>query len=58
MSVPDGWVVRQDHARRGLLLRTPVVVPETDVFDVVRARRHGALPGRDDGRWRAVVYLP
>ncbi len=31
VAVPDGWVVRQDHARRGLLVQTPVEVTEPDV---------------------------
>jgi hypothetical protein len=56
--VPDGWVVRQDHARRGLLVQTPVAVEEPDVLDwSVRA---GAALCRAEmtGRWRAVVYLP
>ena len=58
VSVPDGWVVRQDHARRGLLLRTPVAVEEADV--VGWSVRAGAALCRADmtGRWRAVVYLP
>jgi hypothetical protein len=56
--VPDGWLVRQDHARRGLLVRTPVEVAEPDVIEwSVRA---GAALCRAamTGRWRAVVYLP
>jgi hypothetical protein len=56
--VPDGWVVRQDHARRGLLVQTPVAVAEPDVLEwSVRA---GAALCRAEmtGRWRAVVYLP
>jgi hypothetical protein len=56
--VPDGWAVRQDHARRGLLVRTPVEVAEPDVIEwSVRA---GAALCRAamTGRWRAVVYLP
>ena len=56
--VPDGWVVRQDHARRGLLVRTPVDVTEPDV--VTWAVRAGTALCRAEmtGRWRAVVYLP
>ena len=48
VDVPDGWVVRQDHARRGLLVQTPAAVAEQDVRGVVRARRHRPVPGRDD----------
>jgi hypothetical protein len=58
VTVPDGWVVRQDHARRGLLLRTPVAVSELDV--VAWSVRAGTALCRAEmtGRWRAVVYLP
>lgn len=58
VTVPDGWVVRQDHARRGLLFRTPVAVSELDV--VAWSVRAGTALCRAEmtGRWRAVVYLP
>ncbi len=58
VTVPEGWVVRQDHARRGLLVRTPAEVSEGDVIDwSVRA---GAALCRAEmtGRWQAVLYLP
>jgi hypothetical protein len=58
VTLPDGWTVRQDHARRGLLVRTPVAVGEDDVVDwCVRA---GAALCRAEmtGEWQAVVYLP
>ena len=57
-SVPDGWVVRQDHARRGLLLRTPVAASELDI--TAWSVRAGTALCRAEmtGRWRAVVYLP
>ena len=56
--VPDGWVVRQDHARRGLVLRTAVGAPPADV--VTWCVRAGTELCRADmtGEWRAVVYLP
>ncbi len=56
--VPDGWVVRQDHARRGLLVQTPVDVTDPDV--VTWSVRAGTALCRAEmtGRWRAVVYLP
>ncbi len=58
VEVPAGWVVRQDHARRGLLVRTTVDVAGADV--VAWAMRAGAALCRAPmtGRWRAVVYLP
>ena len=58
VTVPTGWVVRQDHARRGLLVRTPPSVEDADV--VAWALRAGTALCRAEmtGRWRAVVYLP
>jgi hypothetical protein len=58
VSIPDGWVVRQDHARRGLLVRTPPDASDTDV--VTWSVRAGEALCRADmtGEWRAVVYLP
>jgi hypothetical protein len=58
VTVPSDWVVRQDHARRGLVLRTS---PEATSADVVEWCVHAgtALCLADmTGEWRAVVYLP
>jgi hypothetical protein len=58
IAVPDGWVVRQDHVRRGLVVRTPVGAREADV--IAWCVRAGTALCRAEmtGRWRAVVYLP
>lgn len=58
VAIPDGWVVRQDHARRGLLVRTPPEVAEEDVL--AWSVQAGAALCRAvmTGRWRAVIYLP
>jgi hypothetical protein len=58
VTVPEGWEVRQDHARRGLLVRTPAEVEDSDV--VTWSVRAGTALCRAEmtGRWRAVVYLP
>ena len=58
VTVPDGWVVRQDHARRGLLLRTPVAVDDADVIDWSVRAGTALCRAEMTGRWRAVVYLP
>ena len=58
VAVPDGWVVRQDHARRGLLLQTPAAVTETDVIDWSVRAGTALCRAEMTGRWRAVVYLP
>jgi hypothetical protein len=58
VTVPEGWVVRQDHARRGLLVRTPVAVGEDDVIDWCVRAGTALCRAEMTGRWRAVVYLP
>jgi hypothetical protein len=58
VTIPVGWVVRQDHARRGLLVRTAPSASEEEIVDwSVRA---GTVLCRAPmtGQWRAVVYLP
>jgi hypothetical protein len=58
ITLPEGWVVGQDHARRGLVLRTAVGAAPADV--VTWCVRAGTELCRADmtGEWRAVVYLP
>jgi len=58
VELPDGWVVRQDHVRRGLVVRTQVGADEADV--IAWCVRAGTALCRAEmtGRWRAVVYLP
>jgi hypothetical protein len=58
VPAPDGWVTRQDHARRGLVLRTPLGTLSSEV--VAWTLRAGEALCREDvtGRWQAVVYLP
>ena len=58
VPLPDGWVVRQDHPRRGLVLRTsPEAVPGDVVTWCVQAGAALCMVEMT-GRWRAVVYLP
>jgi hypothetical protein len=58
VPLPEGWVVRQDHARRGLLVRTPPDAPDTAIVEW-GVRASAALCRADmTGQWRAVVYLP
>jgi hypothetical protein len=58
VTKPEGWLVRQDHPRRGLVLLTKHGTPETDVIEwAIRAGT--ALCRREmTGDWQAVVYLP
>ena len=58
IPVPPGWVVRQDHVRRGLVIRTALGAAAGDV--VTWAVRVGEALCRSEmtGQWQAVVYLP
>jgi DNA-binding transcriptional LysR family regulator len=58
IALPPGWVVRQDHARRGLVLLARWGDPESDIIGW--ALRAGAALCREEmtGQWQAVVYLP
>jgi hypothetical protein len=58
VALPGGWVVRQDHARRGIVLRAAVGAAPADV--ITWCVRAGTELCRADmtGEWRAVVYLP
>ncbi len=58
LVLPEGWVVRQDHVRRGLLVRTPVSAPESDVITWCVRAGTALCRAEMTGRWRAVVYLP
>jgi hypothetical protein len=58
VELPAGWVVRQDHPRRGLVVRAPVGTSTNDVVGW-SVRVGGALCRQEmTGQWRAVVYLP
>jgi hypothetical protein len=58
VTVPNGWVVRQDHTRRGLVLRTsPDAAPADIVGWCVRAGTALCM-AEMTGQWQAVVYLP
>jgi hypothetical protein len=58
VELPSSWMVRQDHARRGLVVQTAVDTPEIDIINW--AVRAGTALCREEmtGRWQAVVYLP
>ena len=59
VTVPDGWVVRQDHVRQGpACCGRPVGAARVRRRHLVRPGRHRVVPGRMTGQWRAVVYLP
>jgi hypothetical protein len=58
LELPAGWIVAQDHPRRGLVITLPVgVAHEVIVTWAVRAV-HVLSPGTRIGPWRAEVHLP
>ncbi|HEX3947345.1 MAG TPA: hypothetical protein VHW47_06545, partial [Acidimicrobiales bacterium] len=58
VAVPGGWRVRQDHARRGLVVMVPAVVAITTVLDWTL--RAGAALAMTEltGSWKARIFLP
>lgn len=58
VGVPASWLVRQDHARRGLVILARHGAPETEVIGW--SLRAGTALCREEmtGDWQAVVYLP
>lgn len=58
VPVPEGWRVRQDHPRRGLVVvASPGVAHEVVLDWVLRATRALAVMPLT-GRWQARVHLP
>ncbi len=58
IPVPEGWLIEQDHPRRGLVLRLPPEQSHEHVL-VWSLQAVAALsPPGPIGRWRADVYLP
>ena len=55
-AVPEGWVVLQDHSKKGLVVAVPPTVAHADVVDWLLGAT--ALLSRIPltGRWRAAVY--
>lgn len=58
VPLPSGWLVKQDHARRGLVVLAPQGADEAGIIDW--ALRAGGALCREEmtGQWQAVVYLP
>lgn len=58
VAKPAGWLVRQDHPRRGLVLLTTHDTPEVDVISWAIAAGTALCRKEMTGQWQAVVYLP
>lgn len=57
VAVPEGWVVEQDHPRRGLVLRpSPEASPDAVLSFALRAL--AALAPAGVRSWRADIHLP
>lgn len=51
-----GFVVRQDHNQRGLLLEVPPGTPPTTVLDVMRSALSRLCEYNQTGKWRLDVF--
>jgi hypothetical protein len=58
IDLPDGWVVRQDHVRRGLVLRTASRSSEEEIVTWSVQAGDALCLVETTGRWQAIVYLP
>jgi hypothetical protein len=58
VAMPEGWLVRQDHPRRGLVVLTRHGTPEADTIDWALQAGTALCRQEMTGTWQAVVYLP
>jgi hypothetical protein len=56
--LPEGWLVRQDHNRRGLVVRAPRGAPEREIIAWSIQAGTALCREKMTGEWQAVVYLP
>lgn len=57
LPVPAGWIVEQDHPRRGLVLRIPLEEPHEQVL-AWSIRAVAALAPGPIRKWSADIHLP
>ncbi|MGP8060682.1 MAG: hypothetical protein ACLP9C_13745 [Acidimicrobiales bacterium] len=58
LPLPQGWRVRQDHARRGLIVCVPAGTPHAQVLDWALRAGDALAMVPLTGMWRAKVFLP
>ena len=58
VPVPQGWMIRQDNPRRGLIVIARVDAPNDEVLDWVIAAGEALATLASTGFWRADIYLP
>ncbi len=56
VDVPEGWVVQEDNARRGLVVAVPPAVPDAEVLAWTMATAEALTVVPLNGDWRALVY--
>ncbi|MHB8671755.1 MAG: hypothetical protein ACYDAD_14545 [Acidimicrobiales bacterium] len=57
-KVPTGWLISQDHPRRGLVLRLPADEPADRVLEWLLRAGDVLCPIPMTGRWTAEVFGP
>lgn len=57
-TIPENWIVKQDHPQRGLVLSIPDREPHERVLDWALRTLADLSPFARAGTWRADVYLP
>lgn len=58
LGIPAGWVVRGDHARRGLVIEVPADADLAGVLDWLLAAGEAVATVPVTGRWLAAVHPP
>jgi hypothetical protein len=58
VAMPPEWLVRQDHARRGLVALAPHGTPEDEIISWALRAGQALCRKVMTGEWQAVVYLP
>ena len=55
--VPQGWVVVQDHSKRGLVVAVPPTVPHREVLEWLLGATAALSTVPLDRDWRAAIYV-
>lgn len=58
LALPEGWLKRADHPRRGLVVTVPAEAEAADVLWWLLAAGHALSTVPLSGEWRALVYRP
>lgn len=58
LAVSATWKVRQDHARRGIVLELPAGVPHAEIVSWLLEAGTKLCRDQLTGMWQAVVYCP